>query len=307
MHVSVLYNELIDSLNIKPDGVYVDCTGGGGGHASLALEKLSENGKLIVLDRDLEAVNRLNEKFQGDNRVEVIHGNFQELDYILKALGIQKVDGIYADFGVSSFQLQTAERGFSFRLDGPLDMRMDTSKGEPISAMINNDTESNIATVIRKYGEEKFYKNIAKAIVQRRVVKPFETTSDLADVVKGAIPKKFHKKGINPATQTFQAFRIYANEELSAIDMLLSKIGNMLNKGGRFAAISFHSLEDRIVKDALNKYAKPCTCPPSFPVCVCNAVAEFKIITKKPIVPTEEEIKKNPLSRSAKLRVGEKL
>lgn len=307
MHVSVLYHELINNLNIKEDGIYVDCTGGGGGHASLALEKISDKGKLIVLDRDIEAIERLKEKFLNDNRVEVIHGNFQELDYILKALGIHKVDGIYADFGVSSFQLQSAERGFSFRLDGPLDMRMDVTKGDPISVTINTDTEDNISTIIRKYGEEKFYRNIARAIVQRRVVKPFETTGDLAEVVKNAIPKKFHKKGINPATQTFQAFRIYANGELNAIDMLLSKIDEMLNKGGRFAAISFHSLEDRIVKEALYNYANPCTCPPDLPVCVCNKVAKFKIITKKPIVPTEEEIKRNPLSRSAKLRVGERL
>lgn len=307
MHISVLYHELIDSLNIKPDGIYVDCTGGGGGHASLALEKLSKQGRLIVLDRDIDAVARLNEKFGNDDRVTVIHSNFAYIDKALQSLGLNKVDGIYADFGVSSFQLQDSIRGFSFRKDGPIDMRMDTTCGEPVSEVVNTFSESNISTIIYKYGEERFARNIAKAIVTRRAVKPFQNTLDLADVVRNAIPKKYHKKGIHPATKTFQAFRIYVNGELDAVDALMSKIADLIEIKGRFAAISFHSLEDRIVKEWLHKYALSCTCPPSFPVCVCGKKAEFKIINKKPILPSEKEVSENPLSRSAKLRVAERV
>lgn len=307
MHISVLYQELIDSLNIIPNGVYVDCTGGGGGHAALALEKISQNGRLIILDRDIDAVARLNEKFAEDSRVTIIHSNFADIDKALHSLGIEKVDGIYADFGVSSFQLQEGERGFSFRKEGPLDMRMDTTCGEPVSEVVNTFSESNLSTIIFKYGEERFARSIAKAIVTRRAVKPFTNTLDFADVVRSAIPKKHHKKGIHPATKTFQAFRIYVNKELEAVEVLLSKIDSLINKGGRFAAISFHSLEDRIVKEWLNQYALSCTCPAEFPVCVCDKVAEFKIINKKPILPSEKEVAENPLSRSAKLRVAERI
>lgn len=307
MHISVLYHELIESLNVAANGIYVDCTGGGGGHASLLLEKLSNQGRLIILDRDIDAVKRLNDKFAEDSRVSVVHSNFADIDKALESCYIAKVDGIYADFGVSSFQLQEAERGFSFRKDGPLDMRMDTTCGEPVSEVVNSYSESNLSTIIYKYGEERFSRQIAAAVVKRRAVKPFTTTLDFAEVVKSAIPKKFHKKGINPATKTFQAFRIFVNAELDAVESLMSKISSLLKPNGRFAAISFHSLEDRIVKEWLHHYAAPCTCPDSFPVCVCGKEPEMKIITKKPIVPTEKEVHDNPLSRSAKLRVAERI
>ena len=307
MHISVLYHELIESLNVSANGIYVDCTGGGGGHASLLLEKLSNQGRLIILDRDIDAVKRLNDKFAEDSRVSVVHSNFADIDKALENCNIAKVDGIYADFGVSSFQLQEAERGFSFRKDGPLDMRMDTTCGEPVSEVVNSYSESNLSTIIYKYGEERFSRQIAAAVVKRRAVKPFTTTLDFAEVVKSAIPKKFHKKGINPATKTFQAFRIFVNAELDAVESLMSKISSLLKPNGRFAAISFHSLEDRIVKEWLHHYAAPCTCPDSFPVCVCGKEPEMKIITKKPIVPTEKEVHDNPLSRSAKLRVAERI
>ena len=307
MHISVLYHELIESLNVSANGIYVDCTGGGGGHASLLLEKLSNQGRLIILDRDTDAVKRLNDKFAEDSRVSVVHSNFADIDKALESCNIAKVDGIYADFGVSSFQLQEAERGFSFRKDGPLDMRMDTTCGEPVSEVVNSYSESNLSTIIYKYGEERFSRQIAAAVVKRRAVKPFTTTLDFAEVVKSAIPKKFHKKGINPATKTFQAFRIFVNAELDAVESLMSKISSLLKPNGRFAAISFHSLEDRIVKEWLYHYAAPCTCPDSFPVCVCGKKPEMKIITKKPIVPTEKEVHDNPLSRSAKLRVAERI
>ena len=307
MHISVLYHELIESLNVSANGIYVDCTGGGGGHASLLLEKLSNEGRLIILDRDIDACKRLNDKFDEDSRVSVVHSNFADIDKALESCNIAKVDGIYADFGVSSFQLQEAERGFSFRKDGPLDMRMDTTCGEPVSEVVNSYSESNLSTIIYKYGEERFSRQIAAAVVKRRAVKPFTTTLDFAEVVKSAIPKKFHKKGINPATKTFQAFRIFVNAELDAVESLMSKISSLLKPNGRFAAISFHSLEDRIVKEWLHHYAAPCTCPDSFPVCVCGKEPEMKIITKKPIVPTEKEVHDNPLSRSAKLRVAERI
>lgn len=307
MHISVLYYELIDNLNVSADGIFVDCTGGGGGHASLLLERLSENGRLIIFDRDIDAVARLQDKFAEDKRVVVMHSNFADIDTALLSRNIEKVDGIYADFGVSSFQLQEAGRGFSFRKDGPIDMRMDTTCGEPVSEIINTYSESNLATIIFKYGEERFSRQIASSIVKRRAVKPFTTTMDFAEVVKGAIPKKFHKKGINPATKTFQAFRIFVNGELDAVETLMSKVSYLLRPNGRFAAISFHSLEDRIVKEWLNHYAAPCICPDNFPVCVCGKEPEMKVITRKPIVPSEKEVTQNPLSRSAKLRVGERI
>lgn len=307
MHISVLYYELIDNLNVSADGIFVDCTGGGGGHASLLLERLSENGRLIIFDRDIDAVARLQDKFAEDKRVVVMHSNFADIDTALLSRNIEKVDGIYADFGVSSFQLQEAGRGFSFRKDGPIDMRMDTTCGEPVSEIINTYSESNLSTIIFKYGEERFSRQIASSIVKRRAVKPFTTTMDFAEVVKGAIPKKFHKKGINPATKTFQAFRIFVNGELDAVETLMSKVSYLLKPNGRFAAISFHSLEDRIVKEWLNHYAAPCICPDNFPVCVCGKEPEMKVITRKPIVPSEKEVTQNPLSRSAKLRVGERI
>ena len=307
MHIPVLIKELIDMINIKPSGTYIDCTGGGGGHAEALLERLAPNGKLVILDRDPEAGDRLVKKFNGDKRVSVYQCNFSSIDYVMSESGIDKADGIYADFGVSTFQLTDGKRGFSFREDGPIDMRMNPFAGISAGEVVNTFTAENLAMIIAKFGEDRFAKRIAAEIVRRRALKKLATTAELAEAIRDAVPKKFHKKGIHPATQTFQALRIYVNGELEAIRELMEKIGGLLNVGGRFGAISFHSLEDRIVKESLTEYAKECVCPPGLPLCVCGKKAEFKIITKKPLIPSEAEIEANPLSRSAKLRVAEKL
>ena len=307
MHTSVLLKELTDFIAINPAGIYVDCTGGGGGHSAALMERCEGNARLLVLDRDIEAVERLKGRFASDKRIIVIHKNFADINVALAEAGINEADGIFADFGVSNFQLVSAERGFSFRRDGPLDMRMDNTSGEPVSVVVNTLTEDNLVMVIKKFGEEKFAGKIAFEIVKRRAIKSFETTADLAETIKKAVPKKFHKKRIHPATQTFQALRIFVNKELEAVDFLTQTAFSFLKPGGRFAAISFHSLEDRIVKENFNKLAQTCVCPKGFPVCVCGVKPVCKILTKKPIIPNLEEIDNNPLSRSAKMRVVEKI
>ncbi len=307
MHTPVLLNELIKMMDIKSSGIYADCTGGGGGHAAAVLERLSPEGRLLILDRDPQAVERLIARFNGDGRVTVFRSNFSDIDTVFDKAGIDKADGIYADFGVSSFQLEDGSRGFSFRNDGPIDMRMDTAKGVSAAEVVNTFTAENIAVIIAKFGEEKFARRIASEITRRRALKKFSTTGELAETVKAAVPRKFHKKGIHPATKTFQALRIFVNGELEAIGELMGKIGGLLKAGGRFGGISFHSLEDRIVKDCLSEYSKDCVCPPELPVCVCGKRAEFRIITRKPVTPSEIEVEANPLSRSAKLRIAEKL
>lgn len=306
MHIPVLLHELINYIAVEPAGIYVDCTGGGGGHTAALLDKCS-NCRVLVLDRDVDAVTRLKERFGNDSRVKVIHANFADIEEVLKNEDIDAVNGIYADFGVSSFQLSEGERGFSFRKDGPLDMRMDTSEGEPVSEIVNNFNAESIANIIWKFGEEKFAKKIAFEIVKRRAMKSFVTTADLAEVIKNAVPKKFHKKGIHPATQSFQALRIFVNGELEAIDALTGKAFRFIKPGGRFVAISFHSLEDRIVKENFVKFSRTCVCPPEIPVCVCGTFPLCKVLTKKPVTPGEEEVKHNPLSRSAKLRAAERI
>ena len=307
MHTPVLLNELINMLNIKSSGIYADCTGGGGGHAAAVLERLSDGGRLLITDRDPEAVERLKERFKSDDRVMIFRSNFSDIDQVFNEAGIDKADGIYADFGVSSFQLLDSARGFSFRNDGLIDMRMDNEKGISAIDVVNDFTAENIAVIIAKFGEEKFARRIASEIVKRRSLKKIATTGELAEAVKAAVPMKFRKKGIHPATKTFQALRIFVNGELEAIGELMRKIGRLLKTGGRFGGISFHSLEDRIVKDALSEYSKGCVCPPELPVCACGKHPEFRIITRKPLVPSEHEVSVNPLSRSAKLRIAEKL
>ncbi len=306
MHLPVLKTELVQFLNISADGIYVDCTGGGGGHAE-SVRALLKGGSLIILDRDVQAVERLNEKFRGDSQVRVIHANFRYISSVLEELKINQVHGLYADFGVSSWQLDEGARGFSFRKDGVIDMRMDTTQGESAKDVVNKYSEEALGEIIFRYGEEKFFRRIARAIVARRASKQFSATLDLASVIKSAVPMKFHKPGVHPATQTFQALRIHVNQELVAIESLLREIGTVVAKGGRAAFISFHSLEDRLVKEYLNRYEHPCVCPPDFPMCVCGKVPSFKVITKKPVTPGEKEIKANPLSRSAKMRVAEKV
>lgn len=306
-HKPVLLHELVDYIAINPAGSYVDCTGGGGGHGAHLLEKLDKNGRLLILDRDVDAVARLNKRFSGDNRVTVDHANFADLRAAMNAAGFGNADGIYADFGVSNFQLSEGIRGFSFRKEGPLDMRMDQSDGEPVSVAVNNFTADNLSSIIWKFGEERFAKKIVFEIIKRRAIKSFETTLDLAEVIKNAVPKRFHKKGIHPATQTFQALRIFVNGELEAIEGLMGGVFKNIKQGGRFAAISFHSLEDRIVKENFNKFARTCVCPPELPICVCGTVPLCKILTRKPITPSEDETARNPLARSAKMRVAERV
>ncbi|MGA1846310.1 16S rRNA (cytosine(1402)-N(4))-methyltransferase RsmH [Deferribacter abyssi] len=306
MHRPVLYNELIDFFKGFEGKIFVDCTGGGGGHASGILNIVKPK-KLIILDKDKDAVLRLQEKFKNDNRVIVVKSDFADIDDVLLNLGIDGVDGLYADFGISFYHVFDASRGFSFRKDGPLDMRMD--KDNPITAekIINEYSQETLKNIFQKYGEERFAKRIASLIVQKRAIKKITRTLELAEIVKDAIPKKFHKSGIHPATKTFMALRIFVNNELGSIEGLMKKLPKIVLKGGRVAFISFHSLEDRLVKEYLQYYEKDCVCPSEYPVCRCDKIKEFKILTKKPIIPSVKEVGENSLSRSAKLRVAERV
>ena len=306
-HKSVLLEETVDSLHIREDGVYVDGTLGGGGHASEVLRRLGEKGRLIGIDQDADAIAAATERLKefGDRAV-IVRDNYVNIEEVLKNLGIARVDGIYLDLGVSSFQFDSAERGFSYREDAPLDMRMDRRNDRTAADIVNGYSESELYRMIRDYGEDPFAKNIAKHIVQAREEKPIETTLQLAEVIKGAIPAKIRAKKGHPAKQTFQAIRIELNRELEVLADSLERMIDLLNPGGRLSVITFHSLEDRIVKNAFKKAESPCTCPPDFPVCVCGKISKGKVITKKPILPGEEEMEINPRSKSAKLRVFEK-
>jgi len=306
MHIPVLQNELIKYLDPKEGGIYVDCTGGGGGHAELVLNLIKDDGKLIILDRDEDAIKRLKEKFTQKN-VIIVHENFANIDKVLENLNISAVDGLYADFGTSSFQLNDPLRGFSFLRSGPLDMRMDKNIELDAYTVVNTFPEETIANIIRKYGEEPFAKRIAREIVKKRVISKINTTKELSDIISNAVPKKFHRPGTHPATKTFQAIRIFINKELEAIESLLKKLEDIIKKDGRVVFISFHSLEDRLVKDMLNFYAKDCICDPKSPVCTCKKVKSFEILTKKPVTVSESELKANKLSRSAKLRAARKI
>ncbi|UOD33883.1 16S rRNA (cytosine(1402)-N(4))-methyltransferase RsmH [Deferribacteraceae bacterium V6Fe1] len=306
MHKPVMSKELIEYLKPVKGGVYVDCTGGGGGHAKLVLEKIGESGKLIILDRDQDAIERLKEKFNLPN-VMVVNENFSNISSVLSGLGIQAVDGLYADFGTSSFQLNDPQRGFSFLRSGPLDMRMDKNLEIDAYTVVNNYPEETIANILKKYGEEQFAKRIAGKIIQKRAIEKISTTKELADIIFDAVPKKFHKPGVHPATKSFQALRIFVNKELESIESLLKSLEKIIKKSGRVVFISFHSLEDRLVKDMLNYYAKDCICEIKTPICNCGKIKTFKILTKKPVTPSESEINDNKLSRSAKLRAAEKI
>ncbi len=307
MHKPVLLKELIEMIYTTPDGVYLDCTGGGGGHALELYKKISDKGKLFILDRDLDACKRLKEKFKSNLNVKVIHGKFSDFDEILKKEGVFGVDGLYADFGISNYHLQDIERGFSFRKNAKLDMRMDRTESLTAYDVVNNYSKETLANIIKKYGEERFADKIANEIVKCRAIKKIEETVELAEIIKKTVPAKFHKQGIHPATKSFQAIRIYINKELEEIETLLKKLEKNVKEGGRVGFISFHSLEDRLVKEALQYYAKDCVCPPDFPQCVCDKKQTFRILTKKPVVPEAEEIQSNSLSRSAKLRVAERV
>ena len=298
-HKSVLLNETIDGLNIKPDGIYVDGTLGGGGHAYEVCRRLGEKGSIVGIEAASARLKDFGEK------VTIVRSNYCDMKSKLHELGIDKVDGIVLDLGVSSYQLDTAERGFSYREDAPLDMRMDTRQKMTARDIVNDYTEADLYRVIRDYGEDKFAKNIAKHIVQARAVKPVETTAELSEIIRASIPMKFQKKSGHPAKRTFQAIRIELNRELDVLRDSLDDMIDLLNPGGRLCIITFHSLEDRIVKSAFRKNENPCTCPPDFPVCVCGKKSKGSIITKKPILPSEEELEYNSRSKSAKLRIFE--
>lgn len=306
-HVSVLLEETVTQLNIRPDGIYVDGTLGGAGHAYEVCSRLGENGRFIGIDQDEAAIITGRERLeQFGDRVTIVRNNYCNMPTVLKELGIEKVNGIVLDLGVSSYQLDTAERGFSYKEDGPLDMRMD--KRQPLTAkdIVNGYSEMELYRIIRDYGEDKFAKNIAKHIVRMRQEKELTTTHELNEAIKAAIPMKIRKNTGHPSKKTFQAIRIELNKELEVLNNTLQDMIDLLDDGGRICVITFHSLEDRIVKSIFRKNENPCTCPPSFPVCMCGKKPTGKVITRKPILPSEEEMEINRRSKSAKLRVFEK-
>ena len=305
-HTSVLLYETVDSLNIRPDGIYVDGTLGGGGHASLVLSRLGEGGRLIGLDQDADAIAAATERLKpyGD-RVTVIRTNYENIKEALASLGIAKVDGIYLDLGVSSYQLDTAARGFTYREDdAPLDMRMDQRRSETAKDIVNGYSEMELYRIIRDYGEDRFAKNIAKHIVKARQEKEIETAGELTEIIRAAIPAKIRATGGHPAKRTFQAIRIELN--LQVLENSIDTMIELLNPGGRLSVITFHSLEDRIVKNRFRINENPCTCPPEFPVCMCGKKSRGRVVTRKPILPSDEELSANKRSKSAKLRVFEK-
>lgn len=306
-HKPVLLDEVIEKLCIRPDGIYVDGTLGGGGHAYHILERLSERGRLVGIDQDADAITAATERLKkfGD-RVSIVRSNYAQLDRILKNMGIAGVDGILLDLGVSSYQLDTPERGFTYRVDAPLDMRMDQRQQVTAKTIVNEYSEYDLYRMIRDYGEDRFAKNIAKHIVSYRKKKSVETTGELTEIIRAAIPMKVRASGGHPAKRTFQAIRIELNRELEVLEETLDTMIGYLKPGGRLCIITFHSLEDRIVKVNFQKNENPCTCPPDFPVCVCGKLPKGKHITKKPVLPSEEEIEENSRAKSAKLRVFEK-
>ena len=308
-HYSVLLNETIENLNIKPDGIYVDGTLGGGGHAYQVASRLSEKGRLIGIDQDADAIAAAGERLKefGD-KITIIRSNYANMKEELHRIGVEKVDGIVLDLGVSSFQLDTPERGFTYRDENaPLDMRMDDRQSLTAKDIVNGYSEMDLYRIIRDYGEDKFAKNIAKHIVQEREKKPIETTGELTEIIRASIPMKVQVTGGHPAKRTFQAIRIELNKELEVLQNNLDDMIDLLNPGGRICIITFHSLEDRIVKTNFKRNENPCTCPSDFPVCVCGKKSKGKVVTRKPIIPSEEELEVNSRSKSAKLRVFERV
>lgn len=306
-HVSVLLEECIEALNIKKQGYYVDCTMGGAGHSSHIVSKLNNDGRLIGIDQDTDALNAAREKLKDYNNVIYVHNNFYNIYDILEELNIEKVDGILMDLGVSSYQLDVGERGFSYMQDAHLDMRMNRDKEFSAYDVVNDYSEEDLYRIIKDYGEERFSKRIASFIVKRRNEKPIETTLELVDIIKAAIPAKARRDGPHPAKRTFQAIRIEVNGELEILDKAIDDSVKKLNSNGRLAIITFHSLEDRIVKNKFRDLENPCKCPKEFPICACGKKPTVKVLSRKAIAPTDEEIEVNPRSRSAKLRVLEKI
>lgn len=306
-HISVLLNECIEGLNIKENGIYVDGTLGGGGHSSHIAAKLT-TGRLIGIDQDTDAIQAASKRLEPYKNVfTAIHSNFYNVREVLDNLGIEKADGFLLDLGVSSYQLDEADRGFSYMHDAPLDMRMNRENEYSAWNVVNEKSEKELNDIIFKYGEEKWAKRIAQFIVQERAIKPIETTYDLVEVIKKAVPKGARRDGPHPAKRTFQAIRIEVNGELAILDKTVDDMVASLNPGGRLCIITFHSLEDRIIKNAMKRHENPCVCPPEFPVCVCGKKPDGKVITRKPILPSDEELEFNPRSRSAKLRILERI
>lgn len=304
-HKSVLLNESIDALNIKEDGIYVDGTAGGGGHSVEILKRL-KTGKLVLIDQDPDAIDFLKEKFNQSKNVYIVKDNFSNMDKILEDLNIYKVDGVLLDIGVSSYQLDTPERGFSYHNDAALDMRMSKS-GISAFDVVNKFSYEELSKIIFTYGEEKYSRLISKVIILRREEKPINSTLELAEIIKAAVPAKIRRENKHPARKTFQALRIFVNSELDVLSAALDKAFNLLNKNGRLAVITFHSLEDRIVKKKMATWCKGCTCPPDFPVCICGKMPQAELFNKKAIEATKKELDENKRSRSAKLRVCIKL
>ncbi|MDD6306280.1 MAG: 16S rRNA (cytosine(1402)-N(4))-methyltransferase RsmH [Clostridiales bacterium] len=307
-HYSVLLGETIEQLNIKPDGIYVDGTLGGAGHSREVAKRLSKQGRLIGIDQDADAIKAASERLsEYKEQVTIIRSNYANMKEELYAIGVTGVDGILLDLGVSSFQLDTPERGFTYRdPEAPLDMRMDDRTTQTAKDIVNGYSEMELYRIIRDYGEDKFAKNIAKHIVMERAKKPIETAGELTDIIRASIPMKVQATGGHPAKRTFQAIRIELNRELEVLQDTLDDMIDLLNPGGRLCIITFHSLEDRIVKVNFKKNENPCTCPSDFPVCVCGKVSKGKVITRKPILPSEKELEENSRSKSAKLRVFER-
>ena len=306
-HTSVLLHETVDGLNIRPDGIYVDATLGGGGHAFQVCSRLDSKGRFIGIDQDAAAIEAAGARLSVfGEKVTIIRSNYCDMKARLQEIGIDKVDGIMIDLGVSSYQLDTADRGFSYRMDAPLDMRMDQRQTMTAKDIVNTYSEMELFHVIRDYGEDRFAKNIAKHIVAERQKSPIETTGQLVEIIRQSIPMKVQKTTGHPAKRTFQAIRIELNRELDVLKDTLDDMIDLLNPGGRLCVITFHSLEDRIVKSNFRRNENPCTCPSDFPVCVCGKVSKGRVVTRKPILPGEEELEVNSRSKSAKLRVFER-
>ncbi|WZL74731.1 16S rRNA (cytosine(1402)-N(4))-methyltransferase RsmH [Clostridiaceae bacterium 35-E11] len=307
-HVSVLLKETIENLNIKADGIYIDGTLGGGGHASQICEHLNEQGLLIGVDQDEEALKAAEGKLNKySNQKMFVHSNFSNIKNILLERNISKIDGMILDLGVSSYQLDEGSRGFSYKHDAPLDMRMDRNKDFSAETIINEYEEKALQRIIQEYGEERWAKRIASFIVNERNKHPIRTTGELVEIIKNAIPAAARRSGPHPAKRTFQAIRIEVNNELGILEQTVRAISEVLNPGGRICIITFHSLEDRIIKNTFRDLSIACKCPPEYPICKCDGKAVLKVITRKPILPSEEELQNNPRARSAKLRVAEKV
>ena len=304
-HISVMLKESVDMLDVKPDGIYVDGTAGGGGHSAEILSRLGENGRLYSIDRDPDAIETVKRRFEGDRRSVVLHGEFADMKELLSREGVHKVDGVILDLGVSSHQLDTAERGFSFHEDAPLDMRM-SQQGTTAADLVNTLDFKELCRILSAYGEEKYAPSIVKGILKAREEKPIETTLELAEIIKANVPQKVRRDG-HPARKTFQAIRIAVNDEFGQLERGLASAFEILGEGGRLSVITFHSIEDRIVKQTMASWCVGCTCPKDFPVCVCGNKPKARLINKKPIEADNEELDFNKRSRSAKLRGCEKL